>query len=201
MAHRSIRLAAIAALVVSLVAACGPSVAPSASPSAAVASTSGVGPSASSVAAASPTAGTASASPTATAAPTASPPPTAAATATPVPTLVPTADPTDPPPVSEFPQTWTGSWEDPATGGTGALELVLTGKGGEFGGTITMDGTACLVTGTLEGSYDGRDIAFTVSQRGTILEFAGTAGDDGIDGTIRSECDALDGTWTAQRAE
>jgi hypothetical protein len=116
------------------------------------------------------------------------------------PTRAPATVPTPPPAVSEFPQTWTGSWEDPGTGGAGNLELVLTGRGSDFGGSITMDGTACLAGGVLVGSYDGATIAFTVAQRGTVLEFEGLADDAGITGTFRSECDALDGTWTVRRS-
>ena len=187
-------------LAAMVVVGCAPSVAPSSS----------VAPPASLVvASSSPTGSPAAPSLSSSAASTSSPPPTgtpspaptAAPTATPVPTLVPTTEPTDPPPVAEFPQTWTGSWEDPVTGGTGAMTLVLTGKGDAFGGTIAMDGTGCLVDGILVGAYDGRDITFVVTQRGTVLEFEGDGDAAAIDGTFRSECDGMDGTWTVDRTD
>jgi hypothetical protein len=103
--------------------------------------------------------------------------------------------------VSAFPQSWTGSWEDPVTGGSGGLELTLTGQDDDFGGTITLDGTACLADGVLDGSYDGRDITFSVTQRGTTVTFEGRVVDDALEGTFRSDCDAMDGTWNAGRTD
>jgi hypothetical protein len=97
-------------------------------------------------------------------------------------------------------QTWTGSWEDPGTGAMGNLELVLTGRGSDFRGSIMMDGTACLQNGILVGSYERATIAFTVTQRGTVIEFEGIVDDAHMSGTFSSECDALDATWTVQRA-
>lgn len=122
-------------------------------------------------------------------APPATPPP-----ATPSPT------PTPPPPISDFPQSWAGTWQDPVTGGSGSLELTLTGKDAEFGGSITMDGTACLSGGILTGAYDGRDIGFEVGQRDVEIRFAGTAHDGTITGTFATECDGMDGTWTVARS-
>jgi hypothetical protein len=118
---------------------------------------------------------------------------------TPRPTLAPTAKPTAPPPVEAFPQTWTGSWQDPVTGGSGSLSLVLTGRGSDFGGTISIDGTACLADGVLDGTYDDGDIAFTVGQRDVTFTFRGEANDAEIRGTFQSACDAMDGTWVVQR--
>jgi hypothetical protein len=126
---------------------------------------------------------------------------TAASTLAPTPTPAPTQTPapTKAPPISEFPQTWAGSWADPVTGGSGSLELVLTGKGTGFGGSITMDGTACLAGGVLDGSYDGRDIDFRVSQREVVIRFRGRASASMISGTFSTACDGMDGTWTVQR--
>jgi hypothetical protein len=186
------RVLALAGSVL-LVAACGstpPSTAPSAAAtSSAGASTAVVPPSASTVP-----------SQTSTAAPTAAPAtPSPTMTSTPTPTQAPTAEPTAAPPVDEFPQTWTGSWEDPVTGGTGSLSLALTGRGSDFGGTITMDGTACLGDGILNGTYDGDAIEFTVGQRDVEIRFEGEASDAEIRGTFRSDCDGMDGTWQVQR--
>ena len=86
------------------------------------------------------------------------------------------------------------------TGGSGSIELTLTGKDAEFGGSITMDGTACLSGGILDGAYDGRDIGFVVTQRGVQMRFAGTAQNATISGTFATDCDAMDGTWTATRS-
>ncbi len=86
------------------------------------------------------------------------------------------------------------------TGGSGSIELTLTGKDAEFGGSITMDGTACLSGGILDGAYDGRDIGFVVTQRGVQMRFAGTAQNATISGTFATDCDAMDGTWTAVRS-
>ncbi len=123
---------------------------------------------------------------------------------TPTPTAPPAATPgpapTPPPPISEFPQSWTGTWQDPVTGGSGSLELTLSGKDAEFGGSITMDGTACLSGGILDGAYDGRDIGFVVGQRGVEMRFAGTAQGAMITGTFATNCDAMDGTWTVERS-
>ena len=177
-----------------LVAACGttpptasPAVSPSGAPSAALVSPS-ARPSASASASASAVASAvpASASPTLI--------PTATAT------RAPTPEPTAAPPVDEFPQTWTGSWQDPVSGGTGSLTLVLTGRGSSFGGTITMDGTACLGDGILNGTYDDDAIAFSVGQRDVEIAFEGEATDAEIRGTFRSDCDAMDGTWQVQRS-
>jgi hypothetical protein len=146
---------------------------------------------------ASPAAPSASPGATASAAVTPAPAsPTTAPTATPVPTRAPTA----PPPVDAFPQTWAGTWTDPVTGGAGSLELVLTGEGDAFGGSITMDGTACLANGILDGRYDGREIAFTVSQRDVDLAFVGQAADGGLRGTFTSTCEGMDGSWEVHRA-
>jgi len=132
-----------------------------------------------------------SASPTvASATPTPSPPPVA----------TPTPSPTPAPAIDEFPQSWTGTWADPVTGGSGSLELTLTGKGADFGGSITMDGTACLSGGILTGAYDGRDIEFEVGQRDVEMRFVGRASAAAIAGTFASDCDAMDGTWTVTRS-
>jgi hypothetical protein len=199
------RLTGVVLLTALVVAACGGGL-PSPSP-AAVASGGASAAVASGSPAGSPTTsarpGGVAASPTPTRAPTATPAPTPTPTpaATPVPTRVPTTEPTEPPPVSEFPQSWTGSWEDPVTGGTGALELTMTGKDDAFGGSITMEGTACVAGGVLDGSYDGRDIAFSVTQRGTVVAFEGVVDDGAISGTFGSDCDGMDGTWTVQRSD
>ena len=143
---------------------------------------------------------TASSGPAATTAPSAdrSVPPTPSPTAPPAATPTPT--PTPPPPISEFPQSWTGSWQDPVTGGSGSIGLTLTGKDAGFGGSITMDGTACLSGGILDGAYDGRDIGFVVTQRGVEMRFAGTAQNATISGTFATDCDGMDGTWTVTRS-
>jgi len=123
-----------------------------------------------------------------------------AAPTLPMPTATPGPTPTPPPPISEFPQSWTGTWQDPVTGGSGSLELTLTGKDAEFGGSITMDGTACLSGGILNGAYDGRDIGFMVGQRDVEIRFAGTAQAGMITGTFATDCDGMDGTWTVARS-
>jgi hypothetical protein len=187
-------LVAMLAAFLLLLVACDNQVAPASSPPASPVVGSG-----------GPTATSASTSPGATAVPPstgpsgppATPPPTPGPTATPAPTPSPT--PTPPPPISEFPQSWTGTWQDPVTGGSGSLELTLSGKDAEFGGSITMDGTACLSGGILDGAYDGRDIGFVVTQRGVQMRFAGTAQNATISGTFATDCDAMDGTWTVAR--
>src|SRR5215204_618764 len=86
---------------------------------------------------------------------------------------------------------WAGTWLDPVTGGSGSLELTLTGKDAEFGGSITMDGTACLSGGILDGAYDGRDIGLVVTQRGVQMRFAGTTQNSTITGTFATDCDGM----------
>jgi hypothetical protein len=86
------------------------------------------------------------------------------------------------------------------TGGSGSLELILTGRGADFGGSITMDGTACLANAVLVGSYDGREISFTVGQRDVDIRFEGEGNASSIGGTFTSDCDAMDGTWQVHRA-
>jgi hypothetical protein len=143
-----------------------------------------------------------SAAPVATAASPSITPTIAQATPTPspIPVATPTAPPTPAPAIDEFPQSWAGTWADPVTGGSGSLELTLTGKGADFGGSITMDGTACLSGGILTGAYDGRDIEFEVGQRDVRMRFVGRASAAAITGTFGSDCDAMDGTWTVTRS-
>lgn len=184
-------LAAMLVAGLLLVVACGNQVAPASSPPASTVGSGGP---------TSPEPGTtASTTPGATPSTGPSAPPS-----TPTPTALPAATPgltpTPPPPISEFPQSWAGTWQDPVTGGSGSLELTLTGKDAEFGGSITMDGTACLSGGILDGAYDGRDIGFGVGQRGVEMRFAGTAQGATITGTFATNCDAMDGTWTVERS-
>jgi len=190
------RRALVFAWSIVLVAACGTtpsSASPAGSPfGSSPASAAVVPPSAPAVSSAS---STASAVPSAVPA-SASPAPIPSAT----PTRAPTPEPTAAPPVEAFPQTWTGSWQDPVSGGTGSLTLVLAGRGSSFGGTITMDGTACLGDGILNGTYDDGDITFTVGQRDVEIAFEGEATDAEIRGTFRSDCDTMDGTWQVQRS-
>ena len=127
--------------------------------------------------------------------------PAPAATPSPSPTATATATPTAPPPLSEYPQSWSGTWEDPVTGGSGSIEITLIGRGSGFGGSITMDGTACLANGILSGSYDGRDIEFSVGQRDVEIRFVGTADDAVMAGTFVTDCDAMDGTWRVTRTD
>ena len=179
-----------------LLVACNDQVAPASSPPASLAVGSAAptspapGATASTTLGGSPTTGSGAPPGTPTPTPTPSPPPAA----------TPTPTPTPPPPISEFPQSWTGTWQDPVTGGSGSLEVTLTGKDADFGGTITMDGTACLSGGILDGAYDGRDIGFVVTQRGVEMRFAGTAQNATITGTFATDCDAMDGTWTVFRS-
>jgi hypothetical protein len=63
-----------------------------------------------------------------------------------------------------------------------------------------MDGTACLANGVLVGSYDGRDISFTVGQRDVEIRFEGRGDAATIGGTFTSACDGMDGTWQVQRS-
>jgi hypothetical protein len=87
------------------------------------------------------------------------------------------------------------------TGGSGSLELTLTGKGADFGGSITMDGTACLSGGILTGAYDGRAIEFMVGQRDVEMQFVGAAqAASSMSGTFTTDCDAMDGTWSVTRS-
>ncbi len=188
----------LAAMLVAglLLVACGDQVAPASSPPASTVAGSG-NP-------ASPTPG--STAPGGTGAPPSTGPSAPPATPSPAPTPIPppaatpSPTPTPPPPISDFPQSWTGTWQDPVTGGSGSLELTLTGKDAEFGGSITMDGTACLSSGILNGAYDGRDIGFVVGQRAVELRFAGTAQAGTISGTFATDCDGMDGTWTVVRS-
>lgn len=89
---------------------------------------------------------------------------------------------------------------DPVTGCSGSLELTLNGKGSDFGGSITMDGTACLSNGILDRAYDGRDIEFRITQRAVEVRFVGEADAATMTGTFTTDCDAMDGTWTATRS-
>jgi hypothetical protein len=188
-------LAAVLVAGLVLVVACGNQVAPASSPSASTVGSGGpTSPEPDTTASTTPGA-TPSTGPSA---PPATPPPTPTPTAPPAATPGPT--PTPPPPITEFPQSWTGTWQDPVTGGSGSLELTLTGKDSEFGGSITMDGTACLSGGILTGAYDGRDIGFVVGQRDVEIRFAGTAQGGTISGTFATDCDGMDGTWTVLRS-
>ena len=129
--------------------------------------------------------------------PTGTPGTTPPSTATP--TAAVTPKPTPAPPITAFPQGWVGTWTDPVTGGSGSLELTLTGKDSDFGGSITMDGTACLAGGLLTGSYDGREIEFVVGQRDVEIQFRGRADASTMSGTLTSGCDGMDGTWSVNR--
>jgi len=190
-------LAAMLVAGLLLLVACEDQVAPASSPPAS--SVAGSGSPASSAPAT-----TASTDPGATGGPPSTGPSAPTTPPTPRPTAPPAATPsptpTPPPPITEFPQSWTGTWQDPVTGGSGSLELTLTGKDAEFGGSITMDGTACLSGGILTGAYDGRDIGFMVGQRDVEIRFAGTAQAGTITGTFATDCDAMDGTWTVVRS-
>ncbi len=116
-------------------------------------------------------------------------PPTAAPpTPTPPPSPPPAADArahARRPPISEFPQSWTGTWQDPVTGGSGSLELTLNGKGSDFGGSITMDGTACLSTGILDGATTGAPSSSAVTQRAVEVRFRGRGRRRDHDGHLR----------------
>ena len=86
------------------------------------------------------------------------------------------------------------------TGGSGSLELVAHRQGRGLR-RVHHDGRHRLpVDGILDGAYDGRDIAFVVTQRGVELRFAGRADAADIDGTFTTDCDAMDGTWTVDRS-
>lgn len=188
-------LAAMLVAGLLLLVACEDQVAPASSPPASTVAGSGSPASSSPATTASTDPGATGGPPsTGPSAPPTTPRPTAPPAATPSPT------PTPPPPITEFPQSWTGTWQDPVTGGSGSLELTLTGKDAEFGGSITMDGTACLSGGILTGAYDGRDIGFMVGQRDVEIRFAGTAQAGTITGTFATDCDAMDGTWTVVRS-
>ena len=63
-----------------------------------------------------------------------------------------------------------------------------------------MDGTACLSNGIIDGAYDGRAIEFTVTQRAVEVRFAGEADAATMTGTFTTDCDAMDGSWTATRS-
>jgi hypothetical protein len=189
---------ALTGLLAALAVAC--TTTPTTAPSAAVASMSPGPSTAASPSATSPLATPSAVSPSASTAAPASPTTEPSPTPAPTPTRAPTPEPTAAPPVEAFPQTWAGTWTDPVTGGAGSLELVLDGEGSAFGGSITMDGTACLVGGLLDGRYDGDEIVFTVTQRGVDLSFVGEASDAGLRGTFTSTCEGMDGTWEVQRS-
>ena len=87
------------------------------------------------------------------------------------------------------------------TGGSGSLEITLIGRGTGFGGSISMYGTACLSNGITNGTYDGRDIEFSVGLRGVDMQFTGTGDDATMAGTFVTDCDAMDGTWQVSRSD
>lgn len=193
-------LAALLLAASMLLGACDPAP-PPASPSSSVAVASGSPSSAPSGASASASAGPSAVASPSTPASRLPATPAPASTPSPPPAPTPTPRRTPAPAISEFPQAWAGTWQDPVTGGSGSLELTLTGKGADFGGSITMDGTACLSGGILTGAYDGRAIEFTIGQRDVEIRFVGAAGSaSSMSGTFTTDCDAMDGTWTVTRS-
>jgi hypothetical protein len=177
-----------------LVGACADRVAPSASPSGSIA-----------VAPGTPSPSSASVPPTDSAppsdpGPTSTSPP-APPTPTPTPVATPTPTPTPAPPLGAFPQSWTGTWADPVTGGSGSIEFTLIERGTGFGGSIAMDGTACLSNAVVSGTYDGRDIEFSVALRGVEVHFTGTGDEAAMAGSFVTDCDAMDGTWQVSRSD
>jgi hypothetical protein len=114
----------------------------------------------------------------------------------------PTLSPTQAPPSfnpATYPQTWAGAWVDPDSGAGGSLDLTFTKGGPSAEGSLTIEGTACLTSGILDGAIDGGRVAFTVMQRGTTFEFVGTTDGRSMQGRFSADCDDLGGSWTAGR--
>jgi hypothetical protein len=131
--------------------------------------------------------------------PTSTPDRSAATTASPTPSPPPTPTTTPTFESAAFPQTWSGTWAAPAAGAGGSLELVLTRGGATAEGTLTIDGTACLASGVVDGAVGGGQILFSISQRGVTFAFSGTTTGPVMEGRFSADCDDLAGTWSLAR--
>lgn len=99
--------------------------------------------------------------------------------------------------------TWNGTWQDtsPDTA-TGSFTLTWKQSGPSLSGTITINNSSCVSTGTISGNISGAKITFGAVKSQDSVSFNGTiSGGDKIMGTYvtGSSCHNATGTWAAMK--
>jgi hypothetical protein len=125
------------------------------------------------------------------------PPTTPSPSSTPSATTSPTPAP---PPSTGIDGSWSGTWASTSGGETGAIELVWAVSGSALTGTITLEGTPCLVGGVVSGTASGSSVRFLTSQPEVQIRYRGRVGDSEIRGSYQSSCGDPTGTWSVTRS-
>ena len=97
---------------------------------------------------------------------------------------------------------WAGTWTSDEIEAGGSLEATFAQTGNEISGTVTIDGSPCLATGTITGSVSSSNVTFGAVSGPDGIEFSGTVGATSMNGTYSVEsglCAGDTGTFTAER--
>lgn len=79
---------------------------------------------------------------------------------------------------------WSGTWQSTANDGGGNVSATFTHEGSTLRGSVTLTGSPCLETGTINGTIDGQGVSFGAIGNDDEVRFAGRlTGDNKLAGT------------------
>jgi hypothetical protein len=98
--------------------------------------------------------------------------------------------------------TWTGTYESTSTtGANGTFTIQFTQTGSQLSGTIDIQGSPCITTGTISGALNGGQITFGAVKGTQTIAYAGSVSGSTMSGTYSApQCDNGKGTWTASKS-
>jgi hypothetical protein len=97
---------------------------------------------------------------------------------------------------------WRGTWKSTLfQGATGTFQMRLAQSGARLSGPITVQKSACISTGTDNGTVSGDKISFGAVNGNQTISYVGTVKGDTMSGTYSApDCSNDKGSWTATRS-
>ena len=97
--------------------------------------------------------------------------------------------------------TWPGTYESTSTpGANGTFTIQFTQTGSQLTGSIDIQGTPCITTGTISGTLSGGQITFGAVEGAQTIAYTGSVSGNTMSGTYSApQCDNGKGTWTATK--
>jgi hypothetical protein len=96
--------------------------------------------------------------------------------------------------------TWTGTYASTTDPASGSFTVRFTQTGSQLNGTIDIQNSACITTGTITGALNGDQITFGAVEGAQTITYTGSVSGNTMTGTYSApQCGNGKGTWTATK--
>jgi hypothetical protein len=96
---------------------------------------------------------------------------------------------------------WSGAYASTSSpGSNGTFTIQFTQSGSQLSGTINIQGSPCITTGTIIGTLNGGQITFGAVEGEQTIQYTGSVSGNTMSGTYSApQCGNATGTWTASK--